>query len=466
RNPLDLRFTDNSHVAVDLTGTRETVTVSLVTGKIVGRQRWPAEQATPDAEAPKVHQEELRPLLEQLRPPGAGPIRALWGKANHGWMIHTWPRSSLPATQITQGWVFTSALTRWTGQIGFVFETAVLDEPERGFADPSDIVLSADGKRAYVASAGGDFVAVLDLTQFSRVASRVVSDQVSRPLQPYLRTDDLAASRWLVSARLPTESNPRRLALSPDNRWLVASNFLSDSLSVFDVSALRLVRHIPLGGPPPDQVRRGQVLFHSARLTHLSQFSCASCHPGGGADGLNWDLPRDGIGNPKNTRVLWGSADTAPYGWLGTSPTLADRIRGTLRTAHRYEPSEEELSALVAYVSSLRPPPPLEPTKELRTAFERGRALFFGKGGCATCHRPDSYQDGLVHDVGTGERGEAHFDTPSLRGLRFSAPYLHDGRAATLEEIFTRHNPQRRHGQAHLLSREELAELLVFLKSL
>ncbi|GBD35398.1 hypothetical protein HRbin36_00510 [bacterium HR36] len=464
-NPLDVQFVDATRVAVEATGSRETLVVEIPSGRVVARTRWPSgKNLEPDA--PAVHQEELRTLLKQLRPPGAGPVRAVWGRADSGWMVHIWPRSLLPATQLAQGWVFTSGLTRWTGQIGFVFETAILDEPENGFADPSDIVLSADGQRAYVASGGSDCVAVVDLTQFPRVASRVVADEVDRRLNPYLRADDLSGSRFLVVARLPTQSNPRRLALSPDGRWLVASNFLSDSLSVFDTHELRLVRHIPLGGPKPDLIRRGEILFHSAKLTHLQQFSCASCHPGGGADGLNWDLPRDGIGNPKNTRALWGCRDTAPYGWLGSSVTLADRIAGTLRTAHRYEPTEEELAALVAYVAALPPPPPAVVSEEQRSAYERGRALFFSKAGCAACHRPDTYQDGQAHDVGTGDGSENRFDTPSLRGLRLTPPYLHDGRAASLEEIFTKYNQQRRHGQAHILTAEELADLLVFLNAL
>jgi cytochrome c peroxidase len=247
---------------------------------------------------------------------------------------------------------------------------------------------------------------------------------------------------------------------------LVASNFLSDSLSLFDAEQLRLVRHIALNGPRPDQIRQGEILFHSAKLTHLGQFSCASCHPGGGADGLNWDLPRDGVANPKNTRALWGCRETAPYGWLGSSPTLADRIVGTLRTAHRYEPSPAELAALVAYVAALPPPPPADIPAGKRAAYQRGRALFFGKAGCAACHPPDTYQDGQTHDVGTGDGVENRFDTPSLRGLRFTAPYLHDGRAATLEEIFTKYNLRHRHGQAHTLTPEELSDLLVFLESL
>jgi len=64
------------------------------------------------------------------------------------------------------------------------------------------------------------------------------------------------------------------------------------------------------------------------------------------------------------------------------------------------------------------------------------------------------------HDVGTWKPGEAKalrtLDTPSLLGLRQSEPYLHDGRARTLEDIFTRHNPRDRHGTTSRLTAEDV----------
>jgi YVTN family beta-propeller protein len=271
-----------------------------------------------------------------------------------------------------------------------------------------------------------------------------------------------------VVARLATQANPRRLALSGDGKTLVVSNHLADSLTVIDTATRTVVRHIPLGGPAPTPARRGEVLFHSGRMTFQGQFTCASCHPGGGADGLNWDLTRDGVGNFKNTRSLLGVRDTAPYGWEGTSPTLADRVTGTLRTLHQHEPAGTEVADLVDYLRSLPPPRPLPVKGGEREALARGRALFRGKARCAACHHGAALDDGKAHDVGTRGPGDttARFDTPSLRGVARTAPYLHDGRAATLEAVLTAHNPHRRHGAAHRLGREELADLIAYLKSL
>src|SRR5581483_9398432 len=141
----------------------------------------------------------------------------------------------------------------------------------------------------------------------------------------------------------------RRLAISADGKTLVAANHLADSLTLIDTGTMKLRRHIALGGAAADAARRGAILFHSSKMTALGQFSCASCHPGGGSDGLAWDLSRDGIGNFLNTRALWGAKDTGPYGWLASSPTLPDRIAGTLRTLHHHEPSSAELADIAAF---------------------------------------------------------------------------------------------------------------------
>src|SRR5262249_55441127 len=159
---------------------------------------------------------------------------------------------------------------------------------------------------------------------------------------------------------------------------------------------------------------------------------------------------------------LLGVKDTAPFGWHGSSPTLADRVAGTLRTLHRHEPTKEEVSDLVAYLESL-PPPPRPPARiEDQPAIERGKQLFEGKAKCISCHHRVAYDDGKTHDIGT--RGETDtqdaFDTPALRGVGREIRFLHDGRASKLEEVFTKHNAQKKHGAAHLLNKQEFADLM------
>jgi DNA-binding beta-propeller fold protein YncE len=402
---------------------------------------------------------------------GIGNARGLAGKkGNDVLVVHQRPRTRVPATQIAQGWVFTNAvstipLSTDDTRTAHGNRVRILDLPNQGYADPSDIALLPDGRLAFVACAGADTVLAL---REDRLAGEGLGPAVFSARDRPLAGDDLTLSRRYVRARLATQANPRRLALSGDGKILVVANYLGDSLTVIDTDTLRVLRHIALGGPEPDAARRGEMLFHSSKMTFHGQFTCASCHPGGGSDGLTWDLSRDGIGNFMNTRSLHGVGATAPYGWLGSSPTLADRVAGTLRTLHRHEPQGTEVADVVAYLKTLPPPRPLPQVQKDEPARARGRAIFQGKGKCAACHRRPPLDDDIAHDVGTRIAGDTQegFDTPSLRGVARTAPYLHHGLAKTLEEVFTSYNPRHRHGAAHLLTRDELNDLIVYLKSL
>ena len=59
----------------------------------------------------------------------------------------------------------------------------------------------------------------------------------------------------------------------------------------------------------PSLERKGEMLFNDAQLCFQGWQSCASCHPADArADGLNWDLLNDGIGNPKNVKLRYDPA--------------------------------------------------------------------------------------------------------------------------------------------------------------
>ena len=98
----------------------------------------------------------------------------------------------------------------------------------------------------------------------------------------------------------------------------------------------------------------------------------------------------------------------------------------------------------------------------------RGKALFHGKAACAGCHAGPTFQDGKTHSIGTARPMDISpkFDTPSLRGVVYTAPYLHDGSAENLADIFTKRDPQKKHGKAHELNAAELGDLVEFLRSL
>jgi cytochrome c peroxidase len=73
-----------------------------------------------------------------------------------------------------------------------------------------------------------------------------------------------------------------------------------------------------------------------------------------------------------------------------------------------------------------------------------------------------------MHDVGTASHLDTHseFDVPHLNNIYDSAPYLHDGRAHSLEEIWTLYNPGDTHGRTNDLTKAELNDLIEYLKTL
>jgi cytochrome c peroxidase len=141
---------------------------------------------------------------------------------------------------------------------------------------------------------------------------------------------------------------------------------------------------------------------------------------------------------------------------------------------------DDDADALAAYIRSLTPKSPPPPPAHLLPVIRRGKEIFFSKkAGCSACHPPPLYTDSgrrnaagefRLHDVGTWTAGEdeslRRLDTPSLLGLRQTEPYLHDGRAPTLEAVFTRCNPEDRHGKTSHLSLEEVRSLAAFLRFL
>jgi cytochrome c peroxidase len=92
----------------------------------------------------------------------------------------------------------------------------------------------------------------------------------------------------------------------------------------------------------------------------------------------------------------------------------------------------------------------------------RGQEVF-NKHSCGSCHTPPAYTSNKTHDVGlSDEAGHQQFNPPSLRGVSQGGPYFHDHRAATLEEVFTRHHHQLK----GVLTQQERNDLLRFLDSL
>ena len=126
-----------------------------------------------------------------------------------------------------------------------------------------------------------------------------------------------------------------------------------------------------------------------------------------------------------------------------------------------------DLDALALFLDSLEAPRSPAP---LDAAAQRGQAIFNRPAlNCLTCHAPPLYTDQRKHDVGTATADEKigpAYDTPALKGLYNSAPYFHDGSAATLRDALTRPSPGSEHDLRARLTVQEMADLSAFLLAL
>ena len=185
------------------------------------------------------------------------------------------------------------------------------------------------------------------------------------------------------------------------------------------------------------------MLFHDAEICFQHWQSCATCHPDARADGLNWDLMNDGLGNPKNTRSMLLVHQGGPAMSLGVRASAEDAVRAGIPPQLFAVRPEEDAAAVDAYLKSLQPvPSPYLVDGKLSPAAERGKKIFFGpKVGCARCHPEPIYCDKKLHDVGSlGKYDQPNdkFTTPRLIEVWRTAPYMHDGQYLTIKELFVK----------------------------
>ncbi len=355
-------------------------------------------------------------------------------------------------------------LTTWTHQSS---EHISLPETDQPVGLPWDAALARSDSELWVVNAGSNDVSVLD---------------ISDPIRP---------SR---SAHIPVSHNPRGIVVSPDGGTVYVNNSLAGTVSLIDAQTYTVTGVITTTELPlPPILLHGKRLFHSSARPDLAQaawISCNTCHVEGEHDGRTWLLQYTGEVPPgatpiitRNTTSLVGMIETYPLRWSAEWDESADSefsIRfeqfGTGLIAGDMHPTlgtpnqgrAYDLDCLAAFIDSLLVP---EQSRSLTPAEERGKAIFESpETDCLSCHPPPLYTDFSIHDVGTADAAGEWFgpsiDTPSLRFLYDSAPYLHDGSAATLYEVLTAANPGDEHGVTSHLSQPELADLVAFMLAL
>jgi len=391
------------------------------------------------------------------------------------------PKNLIPLAHVEHGWAFGDSLTLFGDDIGGTVQVPI-DELDRYYALPWAVAITPDKSKIFVTTAGSENVTVIDVRQLLRFTTNSAG---ARQSSTNGLVNDLSAAANYVTARIPVGRNPRGALLSQDGKRLYVANRLDDNVSVIDTSSEKVVSTIDLGGPKTiTALRRGEQLFFTADYAFQGQFGCANCHLDATIDGLQWDLEPDGFGKDiVDNRSLEDLAGTEPFKWNGGNPDMptecGPRTEKFFYRSQSY--NSQELTDIVKYVYSLpyRPNRYRLPNGELTPAQERGKAIFERtkykngnpipeKNQCAYCHSGPKYTNQQQVDVGTGKSTDRSpvIDVPQLPNVVYSAPYLHDGSARSLEEIWTVFNPKDTHGVSNDLRKEELNDLVEYLKTL
>lgn len=383
------------------------------------------------------------------------------------------PKNLVPLAHLEHGGAFEDTLTVFGADVGKTVEVP-LDELERYAAQPFGVAIAPDKSRIYVTCGGSELVTVIDRQRLLRY--------VHAHPAPFVR--DLSASANYVIARIHVGHNPRGLTLSKDGRTLFVANRLEDTISVIDTRANRIATTIKLAGPKTvSALRHGEQTFYTARQSFQGQIGCATCHIDSTFDGLTWDLEPDGFGRDiVDNKLLEGVKGTEPYKWNGGNPNIptecGPRTEKYFWRSEQYD--DRTLADLSVYIRNL----PTRPSRwklagyDLTPEQERGKAIFersvdkFKKpiaesNRCSYCHSGPKGTNQKLFDVGTRKATDnsGMLKSAPLTNIALTAPYLHDGSARTLEEIWTVYNPDDKHGRTNDLTKDELNDLIEYLRT-
>ncbi len=395
------------------------------------------------------------------------------------------PHNLVPLVQIQQGWYMADGLAVIGQPQAHVQKDRVrqvlLDDIDRFYADGFGAASTPDGRLALVTASGSNLVSIINVAKLNQLLQKVPAGD------PDALAYRLDSARQFVVRRLQTGRNPTAVAVSPDSHFAYIANRMDDTLSVIDLHQIKVAATINLGGPKEiTAVRRGAQLFFDARFCYQGQLACASCHPHEGfEDGLAWSLETPELGRDTvENRTLYDIGETSPFKWNGLNPNLAtqDGPRTAMYIFRSQGFSPSEVEDLVSYIRSLRLPPNrhLGPNGRLTPEQERGREIFFRtktnygtiipvRDRCYYCHAPSThYTSRVAMNVGTSTKYDTvkDFDIPQLEGVYMRPPYLHNGTALTLEEIWTKLNPDDKHGITSDMNKVQLNDLIEFLKTL
>jgi len=281
---------------------------------------------------------------------------------------------------------------------------------------------------------------------------------------------------------------------------------------------------VPDDNPPSAaKIALGKQLYFDPRLSRTDDVSCASCHhpDKGWSNGERFATGVEGQKGGRSAPTIVNSAYARFNFWDGRAGTLEDQALGPVQNPIEMDLKlpelEKKLNAIKGYQEQFQSVFGTDVTSDgvakaiaayertvlsgnapydrfkagdksaLSEAAQRGMHIFFNKAVCSACHVGPNFSDNAFHNVGVGmdqkepdvgreavsgllgDRGS--FKTPTLREIGRTAPYMHDGSLATLEDVIEHYrkggvpNPQLDEEIFPLkVSDEEKADLITFLK--
>ena len=430
------------------------------------------------------------------------------------------PKNLLPLAHLEHGGAFVDTLTLFGADVGDKPVEIPLDELDRYSARPFGVAITPDKSRMFVTCGGSEVVLAIDVTHLLRylrthhgpyaedlaASANYVIARIPVGHDPRGATITPDGYSVLVANRLDDSIS----VIDVHTDRVVSTIPLAGSRQLWSMQfsdrIFSAVNDQPNGKPRCSQchiderhrqdssmdlsirkrvvaLRRGEQTFYTSRYSFQGQIGCANCHIDSTFDGLQWDLEPDGFGrNIVDNRLLEDLRDTAPFKWNGGNPDVptecGPRTEKYFWRSETYD--DATLADLVGYILSL----PARPNRwrpasgELTPAQERGKEIFertkdkFGNpippaNRCNYCHSGPLGTDQKSFDVGTKKPTDDSglFDTPQLTNIALTAPYLHDGSARTLEEIWTIYNPGDKHGRTNDLTKDELNNLIEYLRT-
>jgi cytochrome c peroxidase len=312
-------------------------------------------------------------------------------------------------------------------------------------------------------------------------------------------------------------------------KWIASSSLaLAAGLAFAGGDPYLRPQHAPAPAdnlPSAARVKLGNALFFDPRLSGSNWISCATCHnPSlGWSDGLATGIGHDMKRLNRATPTILNAAFNPIQMWDGRKATLEDQALGPIQADVEMNQDLPELikklSAIPGYHPLFEAAYPGEgisgatiskaiasyertvlstespfdrwrkgDEKAVSAPAKRGFKLFTGKAGCSNCHESYNFTDNGFHNIGLKSiRGDdvgrfaqkpvaamrGAFKTPTLRDIALTAPYMHNGIYATLEEVVDHYDrggdvKDNLSGEIKplALSPQEKAELVEFLKTL